>query len=358
MIFVSRLLLAVMLVTTPPAVALGSLQSYEDENEDEGLDVDLEMAPQVALAANFTLKSTIETAQTRLFLGELASCSGHPRICGEAYAIDLGASPEPGRSTVWHSEKLMAILGKEWPGAQLQMHGPKMVKVASAAVSLDEVQLLAELRARFEPVDAAAAIVQVVVEHVTLVAPVKVHPGELVFEFPDLTDEHLKHPAARMQSGTQRLTVVCRPKAAAPDEASQSFAVHALLTVKARHWTLVRPLTKGALLQASDLNYDWLAASRVHARYPENIRQLVGHRLRHPVAAAEPLLLTDVETPRLLKRGQMATLQLHNRGLNVSSQVRILADASAGQQVEAVYLNTKKKLRVQAIDSHTVQLAF
>jgi flagella basal body P-ring formation protein FlgA len=80
--------------------------------------------------------------------------------------------------------------------------------------------------------------------------------------------------------------------------------------------------------------------------------------LRHAVAAAAPLLMTDVEMPRLLKRGQMATLQLHNRGLNVSSQVRILADASAGQQVEAVYPGTKKKLRVQAIDSHNVQLAF
>ncbi len=349
-----------LLIVPWPALAADSLQAYVDEDDlDEGgLGADLDMAPQVALAAAFTMKGSVETPQPRVYLGDLASCSGSPRICAEAYAIDLGASPEPGHSIVWHSDKLAALLAKEWPGALLKLHGAKLIKVSSTSVLLDEGRLLAAVKSHFEPTDSAEARVQVQVEHVALLAPVKVHAGELLFDFPEWPEERLKQPGHRVVSGTQRMTVICRAKTAAPGEGGQSFVVNAQFRVKERHWIAARSLAKGTLLQASDLNYDWVPADRIAAHYADTAEELVAHRLRHDVATQAPVLATDVETPRLLKRGQMATLQLQNRGLNVSSQVRILADASAGQQVEAVYPSTKKKLRVRAIDSHTVQLAF
>jgi flagella basal body P-ring formation protein FlgA len=74
--------------------------------------------------------------------------------------------------------------------------------------------------------------------------------------------------------------------------------------------------------------------------------------------AYAPLTSQMLEVPKVVRRGQLVHLVMHAKGLDVSSQVVAQSDAGYGQQIDALYPTTKKRLRVKVIDSGTVEYLF
>src|SRR5262245_50680434 len=109
-------------------------------------------APQVPEAASFALKAAAEVAGDRIYLGDVATCAGATRLCEEAYGIDLGPSPLPGKSRLLAEAEVRAVLEREWPGAALRFPETRPVKVTALAAVVTEEDVRAALAKRLSEI--------------------------------------------------------------------------------------------------------------------------------------------------------------------------------------------------------------
>ena len=336
-------------------VAAASSLKIPDYSE---ADSDLDVAPQVPLAATLTFLSSVEVDGDHLFLGKVATCSGSSQICDEAYGIDIGQSPEPGRSISWHPEKARAILAKEWPNADIRIAGAKVVKISASFLPLTEERVEGALKTVLASSFTEDEALTVALDRIMLMPGLKLRPGEYRIEFPELNSYHLDDPdwVIRNLSGNQRLTFHCYQQDG--DGFVATFTLSAHFTVKALLPVAAHDLAKGSDITAQDLKSDYVPIGRSGKHYVSQDAHLIGKRLKHPLAAGAPLMESDVEYPRLLKRGQMVTLMVNEGDIAVSGPVKVLADGIPGQIIEAQYPSTKKKMRVQVIDANTVKHVF
>lgn len=317
-----------------------------------------ELAPQVPLAATLTFRSSTEIDGERLYLGNLAECQGMREICDEIYGVDLGPSPEPGRTVTWHPEKSRSILNKEWPNADIRLAGAKVIKITASAITLTDDRVESALVRVLSEAFGEDSALKVSVDKVLLPPGLKLRPADYVIDFPELTDEHLQSPdwVIRRLSGNIRLTFVARQVDGDQLRAVFSTATH--LTVHALLPVLAKSLDKGAEISEENLSSEMVALGRGGSMYVSHRNELIGHRLRRPMPGGTPLLPSDVELPRLVRRGQMVQLKVDGSGVAVSGAVKVMADGVTGQVIEAQYPSTKKKMRVRVIDANTVQHVF
>ncbi len=319
---------------------------------------DLEMAPQVPLSATFTFKALVETAKPRLFLGDLATCAGMASICDEAYGVDVGPSPEPGKSQVLHQDRLSAMLAREWPDASLAVQAPKVVKITSTFAEIDEQEILGALKAAVDGRLQGQDRYQLTVEKLALSQAVKLRPGAFHLEFPSLKGDFGSNSEwlAKNLAGTQHLEVQCIYDDLA--DGGRSFTVQATFALKQKLPVAARALDKGEVIRAEDLADEWVEMNHNSTKLAISDVQLVGRRLKRPVPAMKAIEVSQVEVPKVVKRGQLLKLVVRGKGLDVSGQVVAQGDGGSGQTIEAVYPATKKRLRVRVIDSSTVEYAF
>lgn len=320
-----------------------------------------QVAPQVPEAATLVLAQTYEADEDRVFLGQVASCGGSTRLCEEAYGIDLGASPAPGKTATFAVEKLRQLLAKEWPEAKVTVEATKPLKIVSRGQAIDEEMLLGALRDRL--VDGLVVTDTFAVEVGKLQVPVGlvVRPGDYRLEFPDLTDEALASEdwVRRHLVGNQRLEVVCVPLDA-PERASPaaSFTVGATLTLKERLPVALRNLARGDMLRAEDLEDRMVERGRGMQKVVTEVKYLAGRRVTRGIGVGDPIPVGAVEVADVVKRGQLVRLEMRGRGVEVSGRVQVLAGAGYGEAVDAVYPATKKKIRVRVVDGDTVEYLF
>jgi hypothetical protein len=93
-----------------------------------------------------SLKPKTTISGSRIYLSDLARCSGDLVRCKEISGIDIGQSPSPGRSSFYHKSNIEEILAKEWPGVEVLIDGSDSVRAEANAVEITHE----DLRQRFE----------------------------------------------------------------------------------------------------------------------------------------------------------------------------------------------------------------
>ncbi len=308
---------------------------------------DLAVAPQVRPSATFTFKATVEATKPRLTLAEMAECEGMSQVCDEAYAVDFGQSPEPGKTLTLTHDKLELLLVKEWPDADVTAAGSRVVKVVSTFSELQDDEVLAALNSAISAQLAEAENFKLEIERLTIAKNTKLRPAAYRIEFPGLN--------LRALSGTHRIAARCIFEDGLPEK---EFAVQVTFDLKQKLPVTTRALDKGEVIQASDLTEKWVQVGRNAAKFAQKASELVGRRTKRPAQAFHPLEVTQVEVPKIIKRGQLVKLIMKSKGLDVSGQVIAQGEGGYGQTLDAIYPATKKRLRVRVVDSSTVEYAF
>lgn len=320
-----------------------------------------QVAPQVPEAATFALAPTYEAEGDRLFLGQVAACSGAPRLCEEAYGIDLGPAPAPGKSLMLAADRLRKMLATEWPDAQISVVAPKPLKVTSLGRAIEDDMVLGALRDRLVDGLVVTDAFAVEVEKIQVPNGLMVRPGDYRIEFPRLTDETLASEdwVRKHLVGNQRLEVACVPLGAPEGGVpSLTFTIVATMSLKERLPVAMRNLVRGDVLRNEDLEMRMVERGSAQLRIIGDVRHLVGRRVIRSVTVGDPIPVGAVEVPDVVKRGQLVRLEMSGRGVNVSGRVQVLQGAGYGESVDAVYPSTKKKIRVRVIDADTVEYLF
>jgi flagella basal body P-ring formation protein FlgA len=326
-----------------------------------------ETAPQVARPARFTFKSAVEVRGARLLLGELATCTGAAVICEEAYGVDIGPSPEPGRTLHLHKGRLKELLAREWDEAAVEIVAPEGVRITSVGLTLDDATVAAALSERLQQEFAGNERFQVALERFILAAKPRVRSAEARIEFPELVEAAKQSPdwLAKHLTGQQRVDIVIVEADAARDaersdpagEPAGAERIHAQASFTLRQKLPVptRNLLAGEILRESDFEDAWVVITRNAAKVAGSTADLTGRRLRRAAPVGAPVMLNQVEIPIVVRRGQLVRLTMRAGSLSVTGQVRALGSAGSGQVIEALYPATKKKIRVRVVDAATVE---
>lgn len=310
-------------------------------------------APQVVIPAVFTFSPSATVDKDRIFLGQLATCAGEPVICEEAYGVDLGPAPAPGKTLIWPKAKLQELLAREWDAGAIQLHAPDAgVRIAAAGEALDELAIEERLRVFLAEEFAGREDLKVEVMKVSFPSHPRLRPGALDVAFPDWrgASEQKDEWLLKKMGGTQRVEVFF-----GVEGQETVYPANVTLRLSKKIPVARENLARGDVIEAEDLEVDWVEMSRALARCADDERSVVGKRLKAPVSVGQPIPLGQLETPMVIKKGQLARLILSKNGLSVSGQVKALGAGGYGEAIEAVYPATKKKIRVRVVDSSTVE---
>ena len=310
----------------------------------------MQYAPQVRKPAIFTFKPVLETGAERIELGMLADCVGIAVICEEAYGVDLGPAPEPGKTATLTRERLLALLSREWDEAAVEVNAPPGgVRIISLSEELDGDSVTAGLQAFFDAELGEASRFRVEVAKVHFSGRPRLRPGEHKLEFPELTQLASRNEdwLVKHAQGNQKIVVRV---------GERQLAAQTSLLLKKQLPVAARNLERGHFLNEKDFEIGWVDLGHgANSGFAVTARDASGKRLRRNLALGMPVVLADLETPLAIHRGQMVRLVMNGDGLSISGHVKALANGTYGQTIEALYPTTKKRLRVKVIDSSTVE---
>ena len=105
-------------------------------------------------------------------------------------------------------------------------------------------------------------------------------------------------------------------------------------------------LLPDTILRPDDLRIARVRTSLLQNEIARSVDQIVGMQLRRPVAAGQPLRLTDLTRAPLVQRGSTVQIELSSTGLAVTGQAVALDTGAQGERI-----------RVQNITSHAFLFA-
>ena len=108
---------------------------------------------------------------------------------------------------------------------------------------------------------------------------------------------------------------------------------------------LQRPIAAGQTLSADLLAVEKRNTSHLAGPALSSKEQAVGQLAARALMAGSVLSATDLQSPRLVKRGDRVTLVARSGGLEVRSQGRALGDAGLAEQVNVENLGTRRQVR-------------
>jgi flagella basal body P-ring formation protein FlgA len=321
---------------------------------------DLSVAPQVDAEVIFILKESADISNERLLFSDIAECQGTKVVCEETYAVDMGETPQPGRTAILAADKIAAVLSTEWPDLKFTMTGARFVRVQAGVQEVKddaiESSLIAELENNFTQDETSPGNFRITLERVVSKGSHRLRPGEFQVVFPELNGDIMKNAVAakRFFGARQRRVQVeyINGKTVSRDVITAEFSVMEFLPVA------TNDLLRGQMVKEDDFRMVWTPTNRDAGKYVTSMKSAVGRKIKRAIIAGRPIEPSQLEISLVARRGQTATLLIQKGDMVIQGQVKLLANGGYGQVVEAQYLTTKKKVRVRVVDSDTVQMVF
>lgn len=291
----------------------------------------------------------------RIYLSDIATCSGEAVLCREISGIDVGLAPNPGRSTTFNNRQITAILDKEWPGTLVDFIStdPCRVMGANAEIRPDDVRQ--KLQAWINNHVDYAGSVRLTVVKVMIPFGSGIRPSQTEIEFPDLEGLPLNGSdwLSRNMSG-MRMTQFRFINPKDRDDQQIAFGQAQFLLEKSLP-TAVIAMSAGTIVDAKDIKPQWVQLRRGPMEMVESSDLIVGRKLKQTVPAGEPFNIRVLEMPNAVARNQPVTMIVRNGGIEITAKATTIDAGALGQVVEVVNTANKKRMRARVIDQQTVE---
>ncbi len=315
-----------------------------------------EMASQVNVPMVFHLKAFVNVAEPRLYLGDIAECTGLAELCAQSLAVDIGASPAPGVDLLVAKTSLSSILATEFPGAAIELVGADTVQVLADSQQLEAEQIKDALLRTVSSLLPDLERYRVEISSLRLLNHVRTRTGAVLIRFP-----LLEHPVAkslpwllREFRGATKIDGVVQDKAGEGTE----FVVYGNVKISQQLPLAMLELKRGDLIKAKDFALGWKVIRANATDFVDKVEAVQGFELKRGTRPGEPISYSQVARPVDVKRGQIVRLSSQNAGVTVSSEARSLGNGSIGETIEVEQIATKKKLRATVTSKHEAQVQF
>ncbi|MDI9409640.1 MAG: flagellar basal body P-ring formation chaperone FlgA [Candidatus Pacebacteria bacterium] len=105
---------------------------------------------------------------------------------------------------------------------------------------------------------------------------------------------------------------------------------------------MLRPMSRGAVIAASDIGFIKMAAERIPRQTVTDTKLIVGKTAIRDLAAAQPIRSAELGSPTLVMRNSPVTVALQNGKMSVMMMGTALDDGSEGQLVRVLNTSSKK----------------
>ncbi len=308
------------------------------------------------LTTRITLRDKASITGPRVYLSDIAKCSGSPELCREITGIDVAASGAPGRAIFVQKSVIESILEKEWPAAVVTCDGPETVRVDAAGVEVAADELRAKIQELVsERTTSINAEVRVTVLRVQPLGFVSVRPTQSRLEFSDLDTVQFDNVdwISKNLVGTRMVQVrVQNPT----DLQDRSFIqVQVTFSVDRQLPVLKQSVAAGQVISESNIALTWVAMRRGNQDFVLSNQGAVGRKSRQSISSGEPIPMRYLESPLAVVRNQAVTMLVRTGGIEISARATTVDQGSVGQTVEVMNLATKKRMRARVIDEKTVE---
>lgn len=254
--------------------------------------------------------------------------------------LPIGQAPNPGERMVYDISRLATVARTHDIDWRPHTWSDRVVierssqKIGQQAI---ESALLSELKRRGNN---RKHEIEVTGRGLELVLPSGVAPTIAVeqFDFDERGGRFSAVIAAPAKAPTARLAVQGR--------------IHELVEVP----VLVRRFNTGEIIQKGDIDWLSLRGDQVNRNMLTDANRLIGQEVRRGTNAGQPMRIGDLRAPILVSKGGIVTMQLQTARMQLSSKGRAMDDASMGDAVRIMNMQSKTVIEATVIGANTVQV--
>lgn len=269
------------------------------------------------------LKERLVASGGAITLGDLFEVSG------EAAQVAVARAPAPGAKLSIdpiHVQAVAAQAGLDWANAG------------------DVLRVTVERAARLIP----ASQVEAMIEEMLFVetgqahqVSLSSHAGDLAAPVGGLGGPEVLRFEHDERSGLFRADIAAWPGGEAQTLSGRAEAVVDLPV-------LARPVGRGEVITASDLEWIQMAAGRVRAEHLSSEAALIGMAARRSLRPGAPLREFDIEAPSVIERGEIVSLVYRSGALTLAARARAMEDGAEGDLIRFVNLQSNRTVEAVA----------
>jgi flagella basal body P-ring formation protein FlgA len=292
------------------------------------------------------LAETTITSDT-ITLGQIADINGSSESASKALAaVELGASPRPGRSVYIHPGRIETLLkDKGYSSNQFSLAASGPAKVLRGYKDLTAKRVTDAVKAyifQAAPWDRS----QIKIRYVKYNQSYRLPPGKL-----DLRVSAPKH--------TDWIGAIpFQVDAYISGRRVQKMSVPAHIEVWSDVIVAAKPLAR-----RQPIDHDDIKIQRMNlARTPKNVilrkDQVIGNRTTSAIARNAFLCTDDIEMPPAVRRGDVIQLVAETPLLRVTTKGVAKDKGAVGERIRVLNLRSKKIIYAQIVDQFTARVSF
>ncbi len=89
-----------------------------------------------------------------------------------------------------------------------------------------------------------------------------------------------------------------------------------------------------------------------------SVQEVVGKRTRRFIQVGDPIRLSQVEVPPVVRRGDLVTITLENEVIRITARGKVMENGRPGEMIRVRNLSSGKNLFARVIDGKTVKVVF
>jgi flagella basal body P-ring formation protein FlgA len=259
-----------------------------------------------------TLRTNVVVTGPAIRLGDLFSDTG------ELAVIEIAPSPTLGAKTIFDAAWLAARAHEQKLDWQPKSrYDQTTVERASQAISSEAIvaELTHELANRLP-----AGRIELVLDTVDL------HLFVPAGATPTITIDSLTFDA---RSGRLSAYVGASAADTASERVRITGRVHRILDLP----VLMRPVAPGEAITARDIETIALRSDRMSQTFVSDAAELIGKTPKRSIRPGEPVRPTDLQTPVVIRKGELVTIVLRDTTLFLTAQGKALEDGAQGQAI-------------------------
>lgn len=112
------------------------------------------------------------------------------------------------------------------------------------------------------------------------------------------------------------------------------------------------------ILKEKDLTLEYKNLADYRSEVITDISEVLGKRSKRTIYAGEVITLSEIDTPPLIKRGDIITIVAESEALKVSALGEARQNGVLGKQIKVMNLSSQKIIMGKVLDSSTVKVNF
>lgn len=314
-----------------------------------------DVAPQVEMHAVITIKKNVTVELSRIYLRDIADCSGYSELCGEIYSVDLFESPMAGKASWISSEQVRKILEEEFPDTSILIEGAKRTKIYAASADFTSEDMKSFVQNYVSENQLLPP--SMVVSHFQTAHPIQKRSGAEAYHISYIRglNVHSESWLKRATSSMVRISGQLTNSANSNDYSV--FQAMIRLKIKQKVPVLVRNVEAGVSLKPEFFEIRDVTLQGAPGTYIGELSKFDGAVTRRSLQAGMAISASDIRVvPLVLNQSTIEVVQ-ENSGMEIKSTGRSLQSGKLGDRIQVELPASRKRVFAVVTGKNSVRIA-